>query len=283
MTEQITDLSKLNVLVFGGTGGLGRAISQNLASRGAQVTVIGQTFRDSDIKNINFIKTDLSSIKSSQNLAHELDVTNVDLVLFTTGILASKQKQETSEGLEKDMAVSYLNRLSILKILLPKLPKSTNHGFKGSRIFIMGFPGNNQLGSPKDLNQDETYHYWTTHMNTVAGNESLVTSLSKTYPQVKIFGLNPNLVKTNIRSNLFGDGYLGTAFESVLGWFTNTPEQYANVITPLLVSPELNDDDGGFYNHKGQKIPGSKGLDKEYADEFIDASVEVLKKKGIDV
>lgn len=40
-------------IVVGGTGGVGRAVSQALAARGAQVTVVGQTFRDADIANIS--------------------------------------------------------------------------------------------------------------------------------------------------------------------------------------------------------------------------------------
>jgi len=42
-------------IVVGGTGGVGRAVSQALAARGAQVTVVGQTFRDADIANISFV------------------------------------------------------------------------------------------------------------------------------------------------------------------------------------------------------------------------------------
>lgn len=102
------NLASLNVTIVGGTGGLGRAIALVLASKGAQVTVIGRTFRDSEVKNINFIEADMSSIKVSREVAERLPADNINILLFTTGIFASKTKQVTPEGLERDLAVSYL-------------------------------------------------------------------------------------------------------------------------------------------------------------------------------
>src|SRR5205823_6126471 len=49
------------VAIVGGTGGLGRALSRLMASRGASVIVVGQTFRDSDVPGIELIKADLSA------------------------------------------------------------------------------------------------------------------------------------------------------------------------------------------------------------------------------
>ena len=46
------------------------------------------------------------------------------------------------------------------------------------------------------------------HMNTVAGNEMLVLDSAKRYPSANFFGLNPGIVKTNIRANLVGEGTL---------------------------------------------------------------------------
>ncbi|MFF8803174.1 MULTISPECIES: SDR family NAD(P)-dependent oxidoreductase [unclassified Methylobacterium] len=42
--------------VVGGTGGIGRAIARDLAARGAEVIVVGQTFRDQATKGIRFLK-----------------------------------------------------------------------------------------------------------------------------------------------------------------------------------------------------------------------------------
>ena len=43
------------VAVIGGTNGLGRAIAKSLASKGAEVIVIGRTFRDQGILIIGYV------------------------------------------------------------------------------------------------------------------------------------------------------------------------------------------------------------------------------------
>jgi NAD(P)-dependent dehydrogenase (short-subunit alcohol dehydrogenase family) len=45
----LLDLKGMKVAIVGGTGGIGRALSRFLVSRGAAVVLIGQTFRDSDV------------------------------------------------------------------------------------------------------------------------------------------------------------------------------------------------------------------------------------------
>ena len=57
------NLDRLNVAIVGGTGGIGRALSRFMASRGAHVLVAGQTFRDAGLPRIEFIKADLSLMR----------------------------------------------------------------------------------------------------------------------------------------------------------------------------------------------------------------------------
>ena len=61
---QIIDLKGMKIAIVGGTGGIGRAFSRFLASRGASVVAVGQTFRDTDVPGIEFIKADLSLMLS---------------------------------------------------------------------------------------------------------------------------------------------------------------------------------------------------------------------------
>ena len=84
------DLSGRRVVVFGGTDGLGRAIARLAASRGAEVTVVGRTFRDEGVKGLQFVKADLSSMREAQRVGRELAVESTDVLLLTTGIIAAK-------------------------------------------------------------------------------------------------------------------------------------------------------------------------------------------------
>ncbi|KSA00471.1 uncharacterized protein AC631_03748 [Debaryomyces fabryi] len=276
------DFKPLNVAVIGGTGGIGRAISRLLALSGANVFVVGQTFRDSDVKGINFIKGDLSSIAEAKRIAKELPQDKLDIAIFTAGIFASSKREETGEGLERDMAVSYLNRLAMIRTIAPTFEKSKSELGFNKRIFIMGFPGNDQLGTIDNLNQEKSYGTMQAHMNTVAGNEALVVDLAERYKYVGFYGLNPGLIRTNIRSNLFGNGILHTVAESLIGWFNQSADDYAKKIVPLFVSPDIENHSGAMFNNKGQAVLGSKGFTKEYAKDFIAKSEVLLKSKGLD-
>lgn len=279
--KKLAGLNKLDVLVVGGTGGLGRAISHELAAAGANITVVGQTFRDEDKPNISFIKGDLSSIVKTRELARGLDVSKVDIVLLTAGIFAAPKRQETAEGLEKDLAVSFLNRKVIIDEIAPKLATAKNsYGFL-PRVFNMAYPGNDQLGSIDDLNSEKSYGTMKAHMTTVAGNEALVYDSVAKYPKVHFYGLNPGIVKTSIRNNLLGQGWTSRIIESVVGWFTRTPEQYAATIAPLLIAPELEKKNGSCFNNTGKLLFTSKGMTDEYAKKFMVAAEELLTRKGL--
>jgi len=267
------DLTGWKVAVVGGTGGLGRTISKSLASRGASVTVIGQTFRDEGVSNIDFVRADLSLMHEARRVAKALPAEQLDLVVFTTGIFAAPKRQETAEGLERDMAVSYLSRLVILREIAPRLGKSRS-GERAKlkpRVFVMGYPGAGQAGTLGDLNADNSYSALTVHMNTVAGNEMLVLEAAKQYPNATVFGLNPGLIKTNIRDNFLGkDSFKSRLIERTIGFFTPSPEAYAEQITPLLVSPDLEPHSGAMFDQKGDAVAPTPVLtDRTHVSRFL--------------
>lgn len=269
-------------IVVGGTGGVGRAVSQALAARGAQVTVVGQTFRDADIANISFVQADLSLLKDAERVARELPAEQADLLVFTTGIFAAPKRQVTAEGIERDMAVSYLNRLVMLRNLAPRLGTQRIDGSLHARVFIMGYPGTGQLGTPDDLNSERAYKVMAAHMNTVAGNEALVVNSAHRYPDLGVFGLNPGLIKSSIRSNLMGaDSLKHRIMEWLIGKLAPSADDYAARILPLLVSPDLDQRSGVFFNRKAQAILPSEGMNEAYAKRYIAASAVLIAKTGV--
>jgi NAD(P)-dependent dehydrogenase (short-subunit alcohol dehydrogenase family) len=276
------DLKGWKVAIVGGTGGLGRAVSGVLASRGAHVTVVGRTFRDQGVPGIEFIEADLSLMREAECIAKALPAEQLDLVVFTTGIFAAPTRQQTSEGLERDMAVSYLSRLVMLREIAPRLGKSRSaqRAPLKPRVPIMGFPGAEQAGTLGDLNAEKSYSALRVHMNTVAGNEMLVIDAAKRHPHATFFGLNPGLIKTNIRDNFFGKNTFKSRFlETLIGWFTPTAEAYAQRIAPLLVTPDLEAYSGAMFNQKGEAIMSSSKLaDGAHVARFLAESEELVSR-----
>jgi len=269
-----------NAAIVGGTGGIGRALSRFMASRGASVVVVGQTFRDSDVPGVEFAQADLSSMREAERVAKMLPAEKLDLVVFTAGIFAAPERQETAEGIERDLAISYLSRLVILREIAPRLGKDRAAAPLKPRVFIMGYPGTGQAGSLDDLNAEKSYSARPVHMNTVAGNEMLVLDGAKRYSNATFFGLNPGLIKTNIRDNFLGKGTLKSRIiEWVIGILTPSATNYAERLAPLLVAPDLEAHSGAMFDRKGAAIlPSVKLTDDSYVTRFIAASEALVAR-----
>lgn len=272
----------LRAAVVGGTGGLGRAVAGWLAARGAEVTVVGQTFRDAGVGGLSFIRADLALMSEARRVANELAAEQLDLLIFTTGIISAPSREVTPEGIERDLAISYLNRVVMLRSVAPVLGSGRAAGARPPRVFIMGFPGTGQTGDPDDLNSERAYRQMDVHMNTVAGNEALVIDAARAYSHLRVFGLNPGLVKTKIRANFYGgDATLKFKIvETLIGLFTPTAEQYAARIGPVILSPDLDGKTGVHFNAKGIAIAPSAALNAGHVGRLITASEALLEQRA---
>jgi hypothetical protein len=202
----------------------------------------------------------------------------VDTVLLTAGIMAAKTREVTAEGIERDMAVSYLSRLAALRTLVPRLEAGAS---KRPRIFVMGFPGAGNAGDAADLNAERSYDAFGVHMNTVAGNEMLVLDGRDRHPRVGFYGLNPGLIKTAIRANYLGDGsVMHRVAEFFIGLFMPSASTYAARILPVLFAPELEGRSGVMIGAKGKPILPTEGMTAERIAEFLTGS-QALVDRGI--
>ncbi|PUB27664.1 NAD(P)-dependent dehydrogenase (short-subunit alcohol dehydrogenase family) [Promicromonospora sp. AC04] len=279
-TSAALDLDGKNVAVVGGTGGIGRALSRQMATRGAQVTVVGRTFRDRGMPNIEFVQADLDRMSEAQRVAQTLPAEDLDVLVLTTGIFAAPQRQETPEGLERDMAVSYLSRLVLVRNLAARLGTARPEGAPRPRVFVYGYPGSGQTAHVEDLNFEKDYVSMKAHMSTVAGNEALVLDSAQRYPGLGVFGLNPGLIKTDIRANMLGEGsWKHRAMETAIGWFTPDADTYAKHILPLLFTPDLEHHTGTMFDKKGSAILPSQTMTTAHVRDIIKGSEHLLTRK----
>lgn len=275
-------LAGLKVAVIGGTGGIGRAFSLLLAARGAEVTVVGRSFRDAGTSRLEFVAADLSSMVEAQRVAKVLPAESLDLLIFTTGIFANPKRQETAEGIERDLAVSYLNRFVMLRELAPRLGKERTHPKGKSRVFFVAYPGSGQIGTPDDLNAKKSYKAMAQHMNTVAGNEILILDAAERYPNIGFYEFNPGLIATDIRSNFLGHNkLLFGALEWAIGLFSKNVHTYARRMVPLMAASELESRTGLMFNDKAQAIEPSPGLTAEHRLQFLRASDALVRRTGV--
>lgn len=268
------------IAIVGGTGGIGRALARFLASKGARVTVVGQTFRDAGVPGLDFLKADLSLMSEARRVARELPAEELDAVILTTGIFAPPKREVTAEGIEKDLAVSFLSRVAVVRALADRLGTGRAGATRRPRIFVMGFPGTGEAGTADDLNSEKSYEQMAAHMNTVAGNEALVLQAAKEYPRLGVYGLNPGLIKTDIRANaLGGRGSLKFKIvEGLIGLMTISVEKYAARLAPILLAPELEGHTGVHFNQKGSAIKPSEVMTGSHVERLMAAADTLLAR-----
>ncbi len=249
------------VAVVGGTNGIGRALAMALAAKGAQVLVVGRSLRDRGVAGLRFIQADLTRMKDARRVAQELPAESLDILIFTTGIMAGRQRAESTEGIELDLAVSYLNRFVMLGEMALRLGKQRDQPKAKPRVFVWGFPGTDQKGNPDDFNSEKSYSLMAAHSNTVIGNEALVLDAAARYPAVNFYGMNPGLLKSNIRAGTLGQGSLSLKLtEMLVGALFPSVEQYSETILPLLASPDIENHSGAMFNRHGDPIHASHSL-----------------------
>lgn len=257
----LNSLSGKKVAIIGGTNGIGRALALEMASKGADVLVIGRTFRDSGNPRLSFLQADLTQMKDARRVAQVLPAETLDMLIFTTGIMASKQRAVSAEGIELDLAVSYLNRFVMVREIGERLGTNRNQTDFKPRVFIWGFPGTNQKGNINDFNSEEIYSLMSAHSNTVIGNEALVLDSALRFPKINYYGMNPGLMKSNIRSGTLGEGSLGLQItEMFIGALFPSVEVYSERILPLLVSHDIENHSGAMFNRHGDAILASESL-----------------------
>lgn len=247
--EQVkSKLTGKRVLIVGGTAGIGRALTIQLLANGASVTIVGRRQPDQELAAAKFIQKDLSSMKSAKGLAKDLakEWATLDAVVLTNGIISSPEREETSEGIEKDLAVSYLSRFVFSEQVFEQQQqqKVKSSSSKKPRVFIMGFPGKPNTATLDDFNSEKEYKAIPAHMNTVVGNEALVRYWAEQYPGgVQVYGLNPGLIQTGIRERIFvNHPWVMSIVESMISLFFQSAEQYAQrVLVPLLATDEQED------------------------------------------
>ena len=226
--------------------------------------------------DVSFVKADFTLMRDAARLGREL--LPADVVALTHGILPASTREETAEGIEKDMAVSCLSRLALLRELAPRLPG-------GARVFVWGMPGNGAAFQADDLNAEKGYGggFGWVHMNTVGGNEAIVHVLAPRLKDkgVSVFGMNPGIVKTDIRGPVYPFSFVGTIMEALVGFFTPSPAKYAETTVPLMFAPGLEAHTGAMFGQDGGAIePNKEFKEPGKAQQWYDAMEALLKAKA---
>lgn len=184
-----TDFTGKQVLVVGGTSGIGNGIARAFRTRGAQVEVWGTRARaedydpaeGSDLTGLRYQQVDVGAPEAIAQAEHGAD--RLDILVLSQGIVAYKRAEFEREGWDKVMSVNLDSLIHCCEKFREQLAEAN-----GSIVMISSVSGvRANIGNPA-------------YAASKAGAISLTKTLGQAYARdgIRVNGVAPGLVDTKL-------------------------------------------------------------------------------------
>jgi hypothetical protein len=193
-------------------------------------------------------------------------------VIFATETTSTPTRDVTAEGLERELAVTALSRLALLRKIAALKAKDPTR--PKVRAWVLGFPGVLvDHGELDDFNATRSYSPVRQYMRAIVVNEALVHAYAD---KLQTVGLNPGRMPSGMLVGAVGVGILDRALDWALGLFATTPEVYADKVVRLVLMPELRGRTGVLFNSAAEEIEPSEWCAAGENAKALVASMEAL-------
>lgn len=215
-------------------------------------------------------------------------LTNPDARVFVMGFPGSGQKANLDDlnsetKYDSGLGQTHMNTVSLYAVqpvvIVYVCVRGSELGLRGVQFDALTYTVIlRSLVSSLKTCYHRAHHFLCLSTLQVAVNEALVQYFGAMKGK-KVYGLNPGLIATGIRSN-WATGVFANLMETLVGWFSISAEQYAEYVLPLFVAPELSSHPGASFSQRGVPILPSPGFeDAAYIDKHI-AALEALVQKA---
>lgn len=275
LSERITDNERIKgktCLITGANTGLGFAIANDLAKRGAhvimacrsQIPEAGEKVKilsGSDEVQMNYL--DLSKIDTIHDFVDAIkrEHKRLDYVILNAGVALPKARK-TASGLDEIFLVNYLSNFMLINLLLnagliPNKKIAQNQMLKNFRtrvIFISSdshrdssfidyeeFGRYFEYGIKKGMNN---YSYYKLVLNTLAIEMSRRINENKENPDVLFNVICPGPVNTNIVRE--APWFIRMILKSIFSIFFQSPKKAAKAVSYMTISDDFEGKTGQY-------------------------------------
>ena len=273
------------ILIVGGTDGIGKAVALQMATHQYSATIIGRNpQKGADVlASLNhmhpegqhyFFSTDLSLMKNVVQVVKKMKQKklNYHTILHTADILRVA-RTETTEGLETSIATNFYARVLMNDLIMQEQetpPQQIVH------VAAAGFPPGKNFRSKFPVSK--TASSFTGHGIGQVANDFYGFYCHETLrsPRVQINILNPGMVDTDIRRNgSFPKWFhwLSPLMNLLLAPLTASPEEYAKVVVSIILGNNSATQHSVLIDSKGKaKKPSHHLLDTEAQRYVVDTA-----------
>ena len=270
---------KKNVIVTGGTDGIGLAIVKKLMDQNHNIFVIGKNaikgnnlLNSLNYSNLEFIQCDLSEKNEVENLIKKIkNLKSVDSLINNAGAIFLK-RTTNNNGVEKTFALNHLSYFHLSLGLLDLLEKSND----GRIINVASNAHKRYLLDINDIENSINYGGWKAYCKSKLLNILFTYSFNKEIEtKVKCNCLHPGFVNSNFGNN---NSTFYRFFVNIIKELLAINTEKAS-ITPIYLATSndaINTSGKYFYNLK-EKISSKQSYNNDLAKEVWQKSLEYIK------
>lgn len=196
-----------NVVITGGTDGIGKAAATRLAKLGARLLLIGRNpdkgeaavaeiKRISDNDAVTYTQADLSVLKNVRRIAEPIRETfdKLDVLVHCAGNIFPRQRTLTEDGLELSFAIQYMARFVLtheLLLLLRAAPAPQ----------VLSVMGGGTISGRVDfdnLQGEKSYGFTEVIKTTSRAGDLLTFEQALRYPEITFYNYGPGLVRSGL-------------------------------------------------------------------------------------
>jgi len=273
-------MSGKNVLVTGGTGGIGKAIAAGLAAQGARVGITGRDRRRaeaaaSDIarSNIDVFVAHMSSQAEVRRLAGEVLDTypRLDVLVNNVGGFWAHRHQ-TPDGLEHTFALNHLAPFLLTNLLLERLKSSAP-----SRIVTVS-SGAQSMGRIdfEDLQGERGYSGQRAYNQSKLANVMFTYELARRLAGTGVTATvsHPGVTRTNFGAE--DQAWSFAVMSRVVRPFMKSPAQGAATPIYLASSPDVAGVSGQYFANRQPKRSNKASYDEATAARLWQVSAQLV-------
>ncbi|KAF8609834.1 NAD-P-binding protein [Ceratobasidium sp. AG-I] len=264
-------------LFLGGTSGIGQAIAEALAdvTKGnAHIILSGRNKSAADeifAKLPSTSPTPSSSGESGSKYEFEpCDATlmsnvrqttqsllgrlpKLNYLVLTLGVSTLKGRDETSEGIDKKLAVHYYARWKFVQDLMPLLEKTKAQGEDVRVLTVLDAGANGKL-NVNDLDLKHGYGLKAAADSATAMNDLAVEYLAAQHPDIAFIHAYPGIVRTPMLTNFHWSFRL---LSPIVNLVTVSPAECAQWMLYTLLDPQSSE--GAFFrNNHAEDVGANK-------------------------